>query len=175
MPWVAGICQVYRREIFLALYIRYRCKMKWFVSLWLIFEFYGSSKKSVIICTPWFSPSIAPNKFLLELNCFSNERRSHEKLTLGTREKGHHARGTSTAPGMLRHEKATTRVTQPPMLSALCVLRLLVFVYSLCCFVAFLVSCGVNDVEDCKADELHRSLSQCWTTWTVSLPWYVPA
>ena len=72
------------------------------------------------------------------------------------------------AGNVLRAGYATTRDSH--YARALGVLRLIVFAYSLCCFIAFLVSCRVNDVKDCKADELYRSLSQCRTTWTVSPP-----
>ena len=36
-------------------------------------------------------------------------------------------------------------------------------------YLLFLVSCRVYDVEDCKAHELHSSISKCGTTWSVSI------
>lgn len=141
---------------------RYRCKIKNFrlVSLWSIFEFYESQNESVIIYTPLFRPSIASTLILTwvkRLLLMNAER---------TKKYARYARE--------RALRAVCYDTRKPLGACTGCSEVLVFVYSLCCFVVSLVSRWVNDVKDCKADELHRSLPQYRTTCTVSPPWYVP-
>ena len=126
-----------------------------------MFKSYGISERSTIIHMSLLCPLVAASQVNVRSRVVSCENESVENHSY---EKGFYLSGPSFShktnsfsyEKFCKHEASFWKRGRGQLWSGV-----------LFCFLA--VSCWVNDAEDRKADELHRSLSQCGATRTVSL------